>query len=144
VRRGKKPRTLVGRVVAWDDDKLDAALPGERLELVSEHDVVVTQDAVDHDRARFQVLHEGADRRDPDSSRDQQDLSAAPRVCREGAEWPFSDDARARRDRAHPARVKSPSAFTVMRKDFPSGARESENGWGDHQRSRVKKRQMKN
>ena len=40
--------------------------------------------------------------------------------------------------------VKSPSAFTVIRSERPSGARESENGCGDNHRSRVRKRQMKN
>ena len=42
------------------------------------------------------------------------------------------------------ASVKSPTPLTVIRSRRPSGAADSENGCASHQRSRVRKRQVKN
>src|SRR5579864_9509532 len=100
MRGRQKPGSVVGHMIAGDEKERDPATACKRLELVSEYDVVVTQHAVDHDRAALHVLHQRTDRRDSDPARDQQDLPPAARVGSEDAERPFREDARARSDRS--------------------------------------------
>ena len=102
--RREQASPVVGRVVADDEDEVDPSLPRQLFELVTEDHVFVPNDAIDHDHVSGHVLHERANRRDPDSARDQDDPVAASRRFREDAERPFCNYGRPGSDLREPAR----------------------------------------
>ena len=102
--RRQQSRTVFAGVVTDHEVEGDPSLARQLLELVAEDHVFVPDDAIDHDNVSRHVLHQGANRRDPDAARDQDDLVAAPRLFREDPEGTLSGDACAGSDLREPAR----------------------------------------
>src|SRR5207248_8032721 len=92
----EKIAALVTLVVADDEADVGSARARKLLELVAKDDVVVVQDAIEHDDVAAHLLEQRADRRDADAAGDEHDLFATANRLGERAEWAFGDDQSAR------------------------------------------------
>ena len=124
----EQPRSLGRRVVADEEVDGDAALGRELLDLAAEHEVVVGEGAVEDDdvaaRAPRMSARTGVMPMPPATS-----AILSPRRLA-SVKTPNGPSARTRVPTGSDASAPlwSPSAFTVIRSDRPSGAAESENG----------------
>ena len=94
---------VAGRPVSPSDEVLDLrpAGAGQRLELVAEDDLAGVADPVEEGQVAAlggERLEQGAQRRDPDPARDQEDLRAGPPRAGQDAIRAFDEDARPDRD----------------------------------------------